>query len=70
MPIVSPIRADTQVPIDDIALVVAPIEEQRYLNDPDLCGHYFFPYEMAEGMNAAFGGFEVDKMAHAPVVRC
>ena len=35
------------------------MEEERYPNDPDVCGHYFFPYTMARDINAAFGGFEV-----------
>lgn len=47
------------VPIDDIALVVGPRAAERYPNDPDVCGHYFFPYDVAEDINAAFGGFEV-----------
>lgn len=47
------------VPIDDLALAITPVEEERYPNDPDVCGHYFFPYTMARDINAAFGGFEV-----------
>ena len=50
------------VPIDDLALAVAPIEAERYANDPDICGHYFFPYELAEEINARYGGFEVSDM--------
>jgi len=50
------------VPLDDLALVVAPIEAERFKNDPELCGHYFFPYELAEDINAANGGFEVSDM--------
>lgn len=49
-------------PIDDLALVVAPIPEERFENDPDLCGYYFFPYDLAEDINAANGGFEVADM--------
>ena len=47
------------VPIDDLALVVRPVPNETYPNDPDLCGHYFFPYQLAEDVAAATGGFEV-----------
>ena len=47
------------VPVDDLALTVAPIDAERYTNDPDLCGHYFFPYELAEEIQATFGDFQV-----------
>lgn len=50
------------VPIDDLALVVAPVAAERYANDPDLCGHYFFPFKVAEHIDAQFGGFEVSDM--------
>jgi len=50
------------VPIGDLALVVAPVEAERLPNDPELCGHYFFPFELAEGIHAAYGGFEVSDM--------
>lgn len=50
------------LPLDDVALIVAPVEAERYPNDPDLCGHYFFPYELVEDINAANGGFEVSDM--------
>ena len=50
------------LPLDDVALIVAPVEAERSPNDPDLCGHYFFPYELVEDINAANGGFEVSDM--------
>ena len=51
------------VPIDDLALVFAPIEEERRPNKPDLCGFYFFPYALAETISAhGQGAFEVDDM--------
>lgn len=50
------------LPLDDLALVVAPVEEERFQNDPELCGFYFFPYDLAEEINAGTGGFEVSDM--------
>lgn len=50
------------VPVDDLAFAVGPVDEERYANDPDLCGHYFFPYELAAELQAAFGDFEVSDM--------
>ena len=50
------------IPIDDVALMVSPIAEEAYANDPDLCGYYFFPYELQEEINSAEGGFEVSDM--------
>lgn len=49
------------VPVEDLALVFQPIEEEQYLNHPDLCGFYFFPYELADTIRATGdGSFEVD----------
>lgn len=51
------------VPVDDLALVFAPVETERWPNHPQLCGFYFFPYELAEQIHAAGQGFfEVDDM--------
>lgn len=47
------------IPLEDLALVVSPVAEEDRPNDPDLCGFYFFPYELAEWTNAQFGGFQV-----------
>jgi len=49
------------VPVDDLALVFAPVAEERRPNNADLCGFYFFPYELAETIAAhGQGSFEVD----------
>ena len=49
------------VPVDDLALVFAPIIEERRPNNPDLCGFYFFPYVLAETIAAhGQGSFEVN----------
>jgi len=50
------------VPLEDLALVFAPIEEERRPNHPDLCGFYFFPYELLESINAETFGFQVNDM--------
>jgi len=49
------------VPVEDLALVFQPVAEEQYLNHPDLCGFYFFPYELADTIRATGdGSFEVD----------
>ena len=34
------------LPVDDLALAVAPVAEETYPNDPDLCGFYLLPYSV------------------------
>ena len=41
---------------------VSPVAEEVLPNHPDLCGFYFFPYELAEWINAQYGGFQVSDM--------
>jgi hypothetical protein len=49
------------VPVEDLALVFSPVQEEQYPNHPDLCGFYFFPYELADTIRATGdGSFEVD----------
>lgn len=51
------------VPAEDLALVFAPVPSEVRPNHPDLCGFYFFPYELAETISAhGQGTFEVDDM--------
>ena len=54
-----PLQTVVAIPLEDLALVVSPVAEEDRPNDPDLCGFYFFPYELAEWTNAQFGGFQV-----------
>lgn len=50
------------VPLDDLAMVFTPVHGECQPNDPQLCGFYFFPYEMLEEINALYRGFEVSDM--------
>ena len=50
------------VPLEDLALVFSPVKGECQPNDPQLCGFYFFPYELLEEIDATYRGFEVSDM--------
>ena len=55
------------LPIDDIGMMLGPIDEEAIPNDPNQCGFYFLPYEVAETMAAHYGGvFATDLEVHWP----
>ncbi|KAL4158900.1 hypothetical protein PRNP1_004674 [Phytophthora ramorum] len=43
-----------------IAYVLSPVAEEVRENDPDVCGFYFYPYEVQQQYKAQFGNFYVN----------
>eukprot|EP00644_Phytophthora_capsici_P009052 jgi/Phyca11/5582/fgenesh1_pm.PHYCAscaffold_6_\ len=43
-----------------IAYVLSPVPEEVRENDPDVCGFYFYPYEVQQQYKAQFGNFYVN----------
>jgi hypothetical protein len=46
--------------VEKIAYVLSPVAEEIRTNDPDVCGFYFYPYEIQQQYNAKFGNFYVN----------
>lgn len=46
--------------VQQIAYVFSPVEEEVLANDPDVCGHYFYPYEVLQQYVSKFGNFYVN----------
>ncbi|RLN49838.1 hypothetical protein BBJ29_010116, partial [Phytophthora kernoviae] len=43
-----------------IAYVLSPVAEEVLENDPDVCGYYFYPYEVLQQYKSQFGSFYVN----------
>ncbi|CAH0515588.1 unnamed protein product [Peronospora belbahrii] len=43
-----------------IAYVLSPVQEEVHENDPDVCGFYFYPYQVQEHYKTQFGNFYVN----------
>ncbi|POM77337.1 hypothetical protein PHPALM_5290 [Phytophthora palmivora] len=43
-----------------IAYVLSPVSEEVRENDPDVCGFYFYPYEVLQQYKSQFGNFYVN----------
>ncbi|ETP44392.1 hypothetical protein F442_09005 [Phytophthora nicotianae P10297] len=43
-----------------IAYVLSPVADEVRENDPDVCGFYFYPYEVQQQYKAQFGNFYVN----------
>ncbi|KAF1326891.1 Hect e3 ubiquitin, partial [Globisporangium splendens] len=46
--------------VQQIAYVLSPVDDEILPNDPDVCGHYFYPYEVQKQYNSQFGNFYVN----------
>lgn len=49
--------------VEQLAYVLTPVDEEALENDPDVCGHYFYPYEVQQQYSVAFGNFYVNNFA-------
>ena len=45
------------LPVDDLAMVFAPVKEEERPNDADVCGYYFMPYAVLDMLGRRFGGW-------------
>lgn len=43
-----------------IAYIFSPVDDEVLPNDPDVCGHYFYPYEVLQQYVSKFGNFYVN----------
>lgn len=43
-----------------IAYILSPVDDEVLTNDPDVCGHYFYPYEVLQQYKSTFGNFYVN----------
>ncbi|TYZ66924.1 hypothetical protein PybrP1_000895 [[Pythium] brassicae (nom. inval.)] len=43
-----------------IAYILSPVDDEVLPNDPDVCGHYFYPYEVLQQYASKFGNFYVN----------
>ena len=45
------------LPVDDLAMIFGPVDEEDKPNDPDVCGFYLMPYVVLDMLGRRFGGW-------------
>lgn len=46
--------------VQQIAYILSPVDDEVLVNDPDVCGHYFYPYDVLQQYASQFGNFYVN----------